>query len=325
MKDLISKKTVLDVAKTSIIEQGEAIKKVANLLDKSFAEAVEMIYKCKGRVVIAGVGKSAIIANKIVATLNSTGTPSIFMHAGDAIHGDLGLIKHNDIVLLISKSGNTPEIKVLLPLIKRSKNRIIAITGDKSSFLAKKSDYVFNSYVEKEVCPNNLAPTTSTSTQLVIGDALAVSLITMRKFTKDDFAKFHPGGNIGKNLFLTVEDFLYKTEHPNVNSSCPIKDVIVEISEKRMGITAVVKNGNVIGVITDGDLRRMLSRTDNIANLYASDVMSKKPKTININELATKAMILMKSNKISQLIVLNNKKQYKGVIHIHDLIKEGII
>ena len=324
MKELRTKTSVQDLAKRTIIAQSEALTKMATFIDDSFAEAVELIYNSKGRVIITGVGKSAIIANKIVATLNSTGTPSIFMHAADAIHGDLGLVQKDDVVICISKSGNTPEIKVLVPLFKRTENTLIAITGNPDSFLGNHADYIFNSHVDKEVCPNNLAPTTSTTAQLVIGDALAVCLLEIRKFTKDDFAKFHPGGTLGKKLFLTIKEISDKNEKPLVSPNTSIKDVIVEISKKRLGVTAVVENGTILGVITDGDLRRMLSKKNDFSSLCASDIMSENPKTMDCNTLAVDARTLMEAHEISQLLVLKDKK-YLGVIHIHDLIKEGII
>jgi len=286
MKTLISKSVIIEAAKRSISEQGDAIKNIVNFLDDSFAEAVELILKSNGRVIITGIGKSAIIANKIVATLNSTGTPSIFMHAADAIHGDLGLVQKKDIIICISKSGNTPEIKVLVPLLKRAGNPLIAITGNKNSFLGEESDFVFNSYVDKEVCPNNLAPTTSTTAQLVIGDALAVCLLQMRDFSSDDFAKYHPGGALGKKLFLTVRDLAMNNEKPNVGLNSNIKDVIIEISEKRLGVSAVIEQNKIKGIITDGDLRRMLAKTENFTNLSAIDIMTKNPKSIDINAMA---------------------------------------
>ena len=313
-----------EIARNSIISQSNALKGVANLIDKAFAEAVQLIYNSKGRVVITGIGKSAIIAKKIVATLNSTGTSSIFMHAADAIHGDLGLVQKSDIIICISKSGDTPEIKVLVQIINKLKNKLIAITGNPKSALGSNADYILNSFVEKEVCPNNLAPTTSTTAQLVIGDALAVCLLDLRKFTKDDFAKYHPGGTLGKKLFLTVGVLSNQNQLPKVNPNSKIKDVIIEISEKRLGFTAVIDKNKVIGVITDGDLRRMLSKTENISNLSAKDIMSTSPKTISTNAMAIEALKIMKANEISQLIVEDENK-YAGVIHIHDLIREGII
>ena len=324
MKDLRTSSIMSEIARNSIISQSNALKGVANLIDKEFAEAVQLIYNSKGRVVITGIGKSAIIAKKIVATLNSTGTSSIFMHAADAIHGDLGLVQKSDIIICISKSGDTPEIKVLVQIINKLKNKLIAITGNPKSVLGSNADYILNSFVEKEVCPNNLAPTTSTTAQLVIGDALAVCLLDLRKFTKDDFAKYHPGGTLGKKLFLTVGALSNQNQLPKVNPNSKIKDVIIEISEKRLGFTAVVDKNKVIGVITDGDLRRMLSKTENISNLSAKDIMSTSPKTISTNAMAIEALKIMKANEISQLIVEDENK-YAGVIHIHDLIREGII
>lgn len=324
MKTLISKSAIVETAKRSVEEQSLAVKHIASLIDESFAEAVELIFKSNGRVIITGIGKSAIIANKIVATLNSTGTPAIFMHAADAIHGDLGLVQKKDVVICISKSGNTPEIKVLIPLLKRASNPLIAITGNKNSFLAKEADFVFNSYVEKEVCPNNLAPTTSTTAQLVLGDALAISLLHIRNFSSNDFAKYHPGGTLGKKLFLTVKDLVEQNEKPSVELNSNIKEVIVEISEKRLGVSAVVKQNKIHGIITDGDLRRMLAKTDNFTNLCAADIMSENPKSIDIDAMAVDAMHLMEKYEISQLLVTQNNK-YAGVIHLHDLVKEGIL
>ena len=324
MKTLISKSVIIEAAKRSISEQGDAIKNIVNFLDDSFAEAVELILKSNGRVIITGIGKSAIIANKIVATLNSTGTPSIFMHAADAIHGDLGLVQKKDIIICISKSGNTPEIKVLVPLLKRAGNPLIAITGNKNSFLGEESDFIFNSYVDKEVCPNNLAPTTSTTAQLVIGDALAVCLLQMKDFSSDDFAKYHPGGALGKKLFLTVRDLAMNNEKPNVGLNSNIKDVIIEISEKRLGVSAVIEQNKIKGIITDGDLRRMLAKTENFTNLSAIDIMTKNPKSIDINAMAVDAMQLMEKHQITQLLVTDNE-MYAGVIHLHDLMKEGIL
>lgn len=319
-----SKKAILSYAKNTIIDESVAISKIADLLDDSFADAVELIFNSRGRVIITGIGKSAIIANKIVATLNSTGTPSVFMHAADAIHGDLGLVLKDDVVICISKSGNTPEIKVLIPLLKKTKNPLIAITGNMNSMLAEQANFVFNSYVEKEACPNNLAPTTSTTAQLVMGDALAVSLLKIRGFSSNDFAKYHPGGALGKKLYLSVKDLLILNEKPTVSLKSGINEVIIEISEKRLGVTAVTENSRIVGIITDGDLRRMLTKSEDFSKLSAEDIMSKSPKTININAMAIEAMELMESNKITQLLVEDNE-QYAGVIHLHDLIKEGII
>jgi arabinose-5-phosphate isomerase len=321
---LNSKKAIVSHAKKTIIDESLAISKLADFVDESFAEAVELIYNSKGRVIITGIGKSAIIANKIVATLNSTGTPSVFMHAADAIHGDLGLVLKEDVVICISKSGNTPEIKVLIPLLKKAKNILIAITGNMKSMLAEQADFIFNSYVQQEACPNNLAPTTSTTAQLVIGDALAVCLQEIRGFSSDDFAKYHPGGALGKKLFLSVKELLELNEKPAVSLNSGIKEVIIEISKKRLGVTAVIENNKIVGIITDGDLRRMLANTEDFSKLYAKDIMSKAPKTINVSAMAIEAMEIMESNEISQLLVQDNE-QYVGVIHLHDLIKEGII
>lgn len=319
-----SKKAIVSHAKKTIIDESLAISKLADFVDESFAEAVELIYNSKGRVIITGIGKSAIIANKIVATLNSTGTPSVFMHAADAIHGDLGLVLKEDVVICISKSGNTPEIKVLIPLLKKAKNILIAITGNMKSMLAEQADFIFNSYVQQEACPNNLAPTTSTTAQLVIGDALAVCLQEIRGFSSDDFAKYHPGGALGKKLFLSVKELLELNEKPAVSLNSDIKEVIIEISKKRLGVTAVTENNKIVGIITDGDLRRMLANTEDFSKLYAKDIMSKAPRTINVSAMAIEAMEIMESNEISQLLVQDNE-QYAGVIHLHDLIKEGII
>ena len=319
-----SKKSIVGLAKETIEIESLAISQLAGFIDETFAEAVELIHNSSGRVIITGIGKSAIIATKIVATLNSTGTPSVFMHAADAIHGDLGLILTDDIVICISKSGNTPEIKVLIPFLKNAGNTLIAITGNQKSVLAEQADFVFNSYVEKEACPINLAPTTSTTAQLVIGDALAVCLLELRDFTKDDFAKYHPGGALGKRLFLKVRDLLVHNEIPKVDPDASVKKVIIEISEKRKGATAVSVNNKIVGIITDGDLRRMLSETEDLSQLKAEDIMSKNPVSIAIDTLAIDAMELMETHKISQLLV-TEQGNYAGVIHIHDLIKEGII
>jgi len=321
---LSSKKSIVALAKETIEIESLAISQLAGFIDETFAEAVELIHNSSGRVIITGIGKSAIIATKIVATLNSTGTPSVFMHAADAIHGDLGLILTDDIVICISKSGNTPEIKVLIPFLKNAGNTLIAITGNQKSVLAEQADFVFNSYVEKEACPINLAPTTSTTAQLVIGDALAVCLLELRDFTKDDFAKYHPGGALGKRLFLKVRDLLVHNEIPKVDPDASVKKVIIEISEKRKGATAVSVNNKIVGIITDGDLRRMLSETEDLSQLKAEDIMSKNPVSIAIDTLAIDAMELMETHKISQLLV-TEQGNYAGVIHIHDLLKEGII
>ena len=319
-----NKNSILNIAKKTIDLESNAIANLATLLTNDFSESVELIYNSKGRVIITGIGKSAIIASKIVATLNSTGTPSVFMHAADAIHGDLGLILEDDVVICISKSGNTPEIKVLVYFLKSANNKMIAITGRVKSFLGQQADYVLNTFVEQEACPNNLAPTTSTTAQLVMGDALAVCLLELRGFSSRDFAKYHPGGALGKRLYLRVNDLSSVNEKPQVQLNTNIKQVIIEISEKMLGVTAVVENDKIVGIITDGDLRRMLSKNDSFTNLTAKDIMSSNPKRIDENAMAIDAMELMETNGISQLLVENNGK-YAGVVHIHDLIKEGII
>ncbi|PIB30112.1 KpsF/GutQ family sugar-phosphate isomerase [Olleya marilimosa] len=319
-----TKASIISSAKETIKLEGQSILNLSNLIDNDFAEAVELIYNSKGRVIITGIGKSAIIATKIVATLNSTGTPAVFMHAADAIHGDLGLILQDDVVICISKSGNTPEIKVLVPLIKNAKNKMIAITGNKDSFLGQQADFVLNAFVEKEACPNNLAPTTSTTAQLVLGDALAVSLLELRGFSSKDFAKYHPGGALGKKLYLRVHDISSVNQKPEVTLDTNIKQVIVEISEKMLGVTAVTENNNIVGIITDGDLRRMLSKVDNFSDLTAKDIMSANPKRIDEDAMAIDAMEVLETYGISQLLVQKDGK-YAGVVHIHDLIREGIL
>jgi len=315
---------ILSVAKDTISIEAKAIANLENLLDKDFANAVECIYNSKGRVIITGIGKSAIIANKIVATLNSTGTPAVFMHAADAIHGDLGTILKDDVVICISKSGNTPEIKVLVPLIKNFHNKLIAITGNKDSFLGMQSDFVLNAYVEMEACPNNLAPTTSTTAQLVLGDALAVCLLKLRGFSSNDFAKYHPGGALGKKLYLRVSDITAQNMQPQVSLNTNVRDVIIEISEKMLGVTAVIENEKIVGIVTDGDIRRMLRNNDSFIHLTASDIMSKDPKTVEQDMMAVEALDVLEKNKISQLIAVEDGK-YAGIVHIHNLIREGII
>ena len=315
---------ILSVARETILTEAKAIAHLEQLLDQNFAEAVQAVYKSKGRVIITGIGKSAVIATKIVATLNSTGTPSVFMHAADAIHGDLGTILKDDVVICISKSGNTPEIKVLVPLIKNFGNTLIAITGSTDSFLGKQADYVLNSYVEKEACPNNLAPTTSTTAQLVIGDALAVCLLELRGFSSQDFAKYHPGGALGKKLYLRVSDIADQNQKPEVTPDTPIPQVIIEISEKMLGVTAVLENEKIIGIVTDGDIRRMLYKSIDIQGLTAKDIMSSKPRTIEFDAMAVDALDVLEENKISQLLAVKKGKYY-GVVHLHNLIREGII
>lgn len=315
---------ILASAKNTILTESEAISNLTNYLDDNFVKSVETIFASKGRLVVTGIGKSAIIAQKIVATLNSTGTPSLFLHASEAIHGDLGMVQPDDVVICISKSGNSPEIKVLVPLLKRFNNKLIAITGNVTSFLGKEADYTLNTYVEKEACPNNLAPTNSTTAQLVIGDAIAVCLMEMRNFTAEDFAKYHPGGALGKKLLLRVADMLDTTHKPLVSPDSSIKNVIVEISEKRLGVTAVVENEKVIGIITDGDIRRMLNKTETIAGLTAKDIMTVNPKTIKSTDLVSDALNLLEDFSITQLVVVDGN-EYKGVLHLHDILKEGIV
>ncbi len=315
---------ILKIAKKTLAIESEAIANLIDLLTVDFEKAVRTIITSKGRVIVTGIGKSANIATKIVATFNSTGTPAIFMHAADAIHGDLGIIQKDDVVLFISKSGNTPEIKVLLPLIKDSGNKIIAICGNQKSYLGEKTDFFINSYVKEEACPNNLAPTTSTTAQLVLGDAIAVTLLQLRDFQSGDFAKYHPGGALGKRLYMRVEDIMHKSDKPFVNPNADIKDVIMEISSKRLGTTAVIEDSLIIGIITDGDLRRMIETHQNFEDLSAKDIMSKNPKTILKDALAVDALQTMENNNITQLLVVVDDKYY-GVIHLHDLLKEGII
>ena len=321
---MIKKETILASAKKTILSESESIAKLTQFLDDNFVNAVEIIYKSKGRLVVTGIGKSAIIAQKIVATLNSTGTPSLFLHASEAIHGDLGMLQPSDVVICISKSGNSPEIKVLVPLLKRFGNKLIAITGNTTSFLGKEADFVLNTYVDSEACPINLAPTNSTTAQLVMGDAIAVCLMEMKNFTAEDFAKYHPGGALGKKLLLRVSDMLDTTHKPFVAADSLIKNVIIEISEKRLGVTAVIENEKVIGIITDGDIRRMLNKTDNISGLTAQEIMTKNPKTIKSTDMVSDALNILEYFSITQLVVVDNG-EYKGVIHLHDILKEGII
>jgi arabinose-5-phosphate isomerase len=321
---LKSKEQTLETARNTIILEANSLLTVAEKIDNQLFQIVEQIIQSKGRVIVTGIGKSAIIGQKIVATLNSTGTPSIFMHAADAIHGDLGIIQEHDIIICISKSGNTPEIKLLVPLLKRGNNCLIAICGNRESYLGIQSDYYLDTYVEKEACPNNLAPTTSTIAQLAIGDALAVCLLESRNFTSEDFAKFHPGGALGKQLFLKVSDVIQTNETPTVKAKSNIKDVLNEITSKRLGATAVEENNTVIGIITDGDIRRMLEKYDNISGIIASDIMNKAPKKIDANELAADALVVLKKYHINQLIVMN-ENTFAGILHIQDLMREGIV
>ncbi|MBP6550459.1 MAG: KpsF/GutQ family sugar-phosphate isomerase [Flavobacterium sp.] len=319
-----TKENILISAKNTILSESESIAKLIDYIDVNFAEATQIIFNSKGRLIVAGIGKSAIIAQKMVATFNSTGTPALFLHASEAIHGDLGMVQPDDIVLCISKSGNSPEIKALIPLIKNFGNQLIAITGNTTSFLAKESQYVLNTTVDAEACPNNLAPTNSTTAQLVMGDALAICLMQLRNFTSDDFAKYHPGGALGKKLLLRVKDMLENSLKPTVAPDAPIKKVIFEISEKRLGVTAVVENNKVIGIITDGDLRRMLNNNDTFTHLSAKDIMTKQPKMIQSTTMVVDALNILEDFSITQLIVVDDG-EYKGVLHLHDILKEGII
>lgn len=319
------KASIIQTAISTIELEASSVKGLVQFIDASFEQAVEVIYQSKGRLVVSGIGKSAIVAQKVVATFNSTGTPSLFMHAADAIHGDLGMIQKDDVVMIISKSGESPEIKVLVPLIKNFGNKLIAIVGNIESFLAVQSDIVLNTTVSKEACPNNLAPTSSTTVQMVMGDALAVALMELAGFSGQDFAKYHPGGNLGKRMYLRVENLYSNNEKPKVLPTASLKQVIVEITEKRLGVTAVVdKENKVTGIITDGDLRRMLEKSSNIEGIQAKDILSLNPKTIQPDVLAVQALELMRKNDISQLIV-EEMGTYLGILHLHDLIREGII
>ena len=320
-----SKENIQQIAKQCIVREKEAVESLLNNVNDSFVAAVEAVFRNNaGRVVVCGIGKSANIGQKIVATFNSTGTPAIFMHAADAIHGDLGIVQKNDIVICLSKSGNTPEITLLVPMIKMFGSKIIAIVGNTDSYLAKHADYVIDCTVSQEACPNNLAPTASSTAQLVIGDAMAVCLIAMRGFSSKDFARTHPGGVLGKRLYLTVEQLCKENEVPQVSSNAGLNTVIYEISSKRLGVTAVVDNEKIIGIITDGDLRRMLEKNTDLPSVTAADIMSKNPKKIDVKSLAVNALEIMRTNNITSILVTENEK-YTGVVHLHDLLKEGII
>lgn len=316
---------IKEIAIQVIKKEKKAIENLEKYIDDDFSKAIKTIFSSKGRVIITGIGKSANIGMKIVSTLNSTGTPAIFMHAADAIHGDLGIIQNDDVIICISKSGNTPEIKALIPLIKNTSNPLIAIVGNMDSFLAQQADVVLNTTVDAEADPNNLAPTTSTTAQLVMGDALAVALLQCRKFTAQDFAKYHPGGALGKQLYLRVEDLYKQNEKPMVAPDTGVRETILEMTSKRLGCAVVVENDVVKGIITDGDLRRMMKLNDSVAHLTAKDIMSASPKTIHENEYATKALSMMRASSITQLIVEDEQKHYLGVVHLHDILREGII
>lgn len=319
------KKTIVQTALETIALEAASVAGLSAFIDEHFDKTIQQLAACKGRLVISGIGKSAIVAQKIVATLNSTGTPALFMHAADAIHGDLGMVQQDDIVLLISKSGESPEIKVLVPLIKNFGNLLIGMVGNTDSFLARSSDFVLNTTVSQEACPNNLAPTSSTTAQMVMGDVIAVCLMQLNGFTDHDFARYHPGGNLGKRLYLRVSDLCSQNERPQVLPQTGLKEVIVEITEKRLGVTAVVNEHNeVLGIITDGDLRRMLEKSNDLTKITAADIFSPNPKTVELDMLAVEALEVLRKNDISQLVVTTNK-QYMGILHIHDLIREGII
>lgn len=321
----ISKNNLKELAISVIDKEAQAVSNLKPYIDSVFVEVLHVIYGSKGRLVITGIGKSAIIGSKIVATLNSTGTPAIFMHAADAIHGDLGIVQPDDVVMCISKSGNTPEIKVLVPLINRMGNKLIAMVSNAGSYLATHSDYIIRATVDAEACPNNLAPTSSTTTQLVMGDALAVCLLKMRGFSQEDFAKYHPGGSLGKRLYLRVEDVFDKNMKPWVKEEENIQNTIINISQNRLGATAVLDcNGNLLGIITDGDVRRMIEKGKPLDTLTARDIMSKNPKTIDKNELVVNAFRMMEKNKITSVVVMESEK-YAGLIHIHDVLREGIV
>jgi arabinose-5-phosphate isomerase len=321
---MLSSQKIIESAKKTIALEQSAIANLSNFINDEFAACVSYIFNNKGRVVVTGIGKSAIIANKIVATLNSTGTPAIFMHAADAIHGDLGTIQKDDVVICISKSGNTPEIKVLVPLLKNFGNKLVALVGNIDSYLAKQADFVLNCTVSQEACPNNLAPTSSTTAQLVMGDALAICLLECRGFTSEDFAKYHPGGSLGKRLYLKVADLIVNNEVPKVSMNAGVREIIMEISSKRLGATAVLDNEKLAGIITDGDLRRMIEKTTDLTTITAKEIMTANPKSIDRDELAVNALQLFQKHNITQLIV-THQGNYFGILHFHDLLREGII
>ena len=317
-------KSIKAIAVRTINEEGEAIAALVNSINDDFVKCVELILHSKGRVIVTGIGKSAIIGAKLVASLNSTGTPSIFMHAADAIHGDLGTVQKEDIIICLSKSGETPEIKILIPLLKLYGSSLIAIVGNSHSYLAKQADYILDTTVKKEACPNNLAPTSSTTAQMVMGDALTVCLLECRGFSTSDFAKLHPGGALGKQLYLKVANLYINNQAPKVQLSDSIKTIILEISSKRLGATAVLDQGQLKGIITDGDLRRMLEKTTNFEKITAGDIMTISPKTVDPDTLVVTALSIMRKNNITQLLV-TEKEKYLGMLHLHDILKEGII
>jgi arabinose-5-phosphate isomerase len=321
---VISDENIRKLAIETLTIEAESINGLKNSIDDDFVSSIHLIYKSKGRVIVSGIGKSAIIAQKIVATFNSTGTPAIFLHAADAIHGDIGIIQKDDVVICISKSGDSPEIKVLVPLLRNWGNKLIAIVGNPESYLAKNSDFILNTFVSKEACPHNLAPTSSSAAQLAMGDALAVCLLDYRGFSSKDFAKYHPGGALGKKLYLKVKDIYPNNSSPKVSPDDDIKKVILEITSNRLGAAAVIENGKIIGVITDGDLRRMMMNRQSIDGIKAKEVMNTNPKKTEKDTMAVDALSLMKQHNISQLLI-TDKEKYVGMIHLHDLVKEGII
>ncbi|MFT4023361.1 MAG: KpsF/GutQ family sugar-phosphate isomerase [Flavihumibacter sp.] len=317
---------IQETARQTIRQEADALAALLPGIDQGFADAVEAIRLSNGRLVVSGIGKSAIVAQKIVATLNSTGTPALYMHAADAIHGDLGMVQQHDVVLIISKSGESPEIKYLVPLVKGFGNQLVAMVGNMQSFLAKQADFVLNTTVSKEACPNNLAPTSSTTAQMVMGDALAVCLMELSGFNGQDFAKYHPGGNLGKRLYMRVRDLYVNNERPLVSPATPLKEIILSISKSRLGITVVCDaNETLLGVVTDGDLRRMLEKSHSLTTVSAADIMTVSPKTIGPDELAVNALSVLKRYDITQLVVVGENNHYLGVLHLHDLIKEGLL
>jgi len=315
---------IKNIAVEAIELEAQSVHNLTSRINDDFVNVVHEILKLKGRVIVTGIGKSAIIAQKIVATLNSTGTPSIFLHAADAIHGDLGIVQQDDLIIAISKSGNTPEIKVLVPFLKQTENKLVAIVGNTASFLAQHADYILDTTVEREACPNNLAPTSSTTAQLVMGDALAVVLQECRSFSDRDFAKYHPGGALGKQLYLRVGDLSDQNGSPQVDVETPVRQIIITITQDRLGATAVLDKEGIVGIITDGDIRRMLESHDNLSAIRAKDIMGKNPKSIDKQELAVNALMIMRTHNITQLLVTDEGK-YAGIVHIQDLLKEGII
>lgn len=320
-----SREEIKNIAIQVVRNEQEAVAGLAGKIDDAFCEAVETLFQTRGRVIVSGIGKSANIATKIVSTFNSTGTPSVFLHAADAIHGDLGEVQPGDTVICVSKSGNTPEIKVLAPLIKKFGNKLIAIVGNIESFLAEEADIVLDTSVDHEACPNNLAPTSSTTAQLVMGDALAVALIECRNFTASDFARFHPGGALGKQLYMRVSDLSVQNEKPSVTTETPVREVILEMTSKRLGCAVVEEDGKPVGIVTDGDLRRMLGSDQHVSHLKAADIMTRNPKQVAENEYAVSALHLMQRCSITQLVVVDAGGFYRGVVHLHDILREGII